>query len=150
MDAGHVRKLPPVRSGKFRRPASRWELGEPKPERPAGLLTTAEAAVLVGRPYKTLSYWKFRGLVSSAATVSGKNYWNADAVKAAAERIDNDSNSFAIREAMQRKKKPSKKPPALAKHPTDSWPGTTERVAVYEARVKAGRAVFHPLDFKPK
>ncbi|MBL8799263.1 MAG: hypothetical protein JNM56_35585 [Planctomycetia bacterium] len=35
--------------------------------------------------------------------------------------------------------------PAL---PTDSRPGSAERVAVYSARVASGRAVFHPRDRK--
>lgn len=36
--------------------------------------------------------------------------------------------------------------PRLASEPTDTPPGSMERMRVYQQRLKAGRAIFHPLD----
>jgi hypothetical protein len=115
-------------------------------ERPADLLTRKEVAGLVGVSENTLSAWTAKGWIrpvgalqvvrTTGGTTAGL-YRRADALAAR-------SRPRGPRFKPGRATKPGA--PPLAPAPTTTRPGSPERVAVYEERVRQGFAALHPKD----
>lgn len=112
------------------------------------LLTVAEAAELVQRNRRTVSWWVGQGYLVAARREprpygSAVILLRAADVRAVAERMARRGKSVRAALAKVVPVRPSIKVPSA---PTDARPGSEERIRVYEERVERGEALFHPGD----